>query len=397
MHHLNLIAATGLLASAVQAAPRALSFDGVRVFQHPNPVFLRILTKHQTDAEHHNAYLVDDEHSFPEVVPRSMQWAHSVQGGGQERAECPAPVLVVTTTTVDVTVYVTPEPTETMTEPPCDTETDEPRITIAVHNMTVPEPCDDDDTMMTATQASTVKVNMTMPASPSTSAMSTSQFNTTANSASTSPSRVTISIIPEHTTTPPPMESETMTPSCDEGFSWSWFNTTMATATATQDPQATDCVIDTAVTPVSTSTMTATATMPAQPTKTQCVHDEPSGKPSAKTAYCGIHGKPAGTYFIAEFIENRPGAPVTEEGCYQFCDSVMESTKGCQSYRFYNNQLGKPRCALYGRGVVDSVADLDKNQPDTWYDLACGSPMKEKWHEGMPADHGSKKARRFWF
>jgi hypothetical protein len=25
-------------------------------------------------------------------------------------------------------------------------------------------------------------------------------------------------------------------------------------------------------------------------------------------------------YFIAEFIEERSGVPVTEEGCYQFCD-----------------------------------------------------------------------------
>ncbi|KAJ6779666.1 hypothetical protein PWT90_02714 [Aphanocladium album] len=399
MYSLNLIAATGLMAaSAVLAAPRAMLFDG-------------------TAAESYSAYLVDDEHSFPEIVPRSMQWAHSLKA--QELADCPAPMLIVTTTTVDVTVYVTPSPTaastltaeassSTITEAPCETETDEPpHVTISFHSITVLEPCndDDDDTMVTATQTSTLhhwqKINITIPASPSTSAMSTSQFNTTA-SASSSPSRVTISLIPEHTTTSAPVESQT-TPLCDEGSTWSWFDTPAATAAFTQDPQSTDCVIDTAVTPVSTSIMVAAATtVSAQPTKTQCVHDEPSGRPASRTTYCGIHGKPAGTYFIAEFIENRPGQAVTEEGCYQFCDSVMVSTRGCQSYRFYANALGAPRCSLYGRGVVESVADLDKNQPDIWYDLACGSPLAEKWHEGMPADHGNKaagdkKARRFFF
>lgn len=73
----------------------------------------------------------------------------------------------------------------------------------------------------------------------------------------------------------------------------------------------------------------------------------------------------------------------------------MESTKGCQSYRFYKNQLGAARCSLYGRGVALSVADLDKNQPDVWYDLTCGSPTAEKWHQNMPADHG-KRAIATW-
>lgn len=70
--------------------------------------------------------------------------------------------------------------------------------------------------------------------------------------------------------------------------------------------------------------------------------------------------------------------------------SVMESTKGCKSFRYYKNQLGAPRCALYGMPVSYSVDDLDKNQPDIWYDLACGSPKEQKWHEtdkAMPSNH----------
>lgn len=91
---------------------------------------------------------------------------------------------------------------------------------------------------------------------------------------------------------------------------------------------------------------------------------------------------------------------VTEEGCYQFCDvscysppkrkntnmtqSVMEDTKGCQSYRFYKNELGASRCDLYGMTVSHVVRDLDNNQPGRWYDLSCGSPTGQKWHESMP-------------
>ncbi len=312
MHSFNLIAATGLLAaSAVQAAPRAMSFDAVspatfQTLTHTLPL-TRLM---QSEASTH-AYAVDEKDAFSEIVPRGMEWARSAQE--QVPTDCPAPVLIVTTTTVDVTVYVTPSPTaEDMTTP---MTTDTPRVTISIQNMTVPEPCDDDTTAgQTSTKPQSSSASMTMSSSSSsTSAMSSSSAST-----SSTPSRVTISIIPEHTTTPAPSEMETPPP-CDEGSTFSYFTSTTAAPAPTQS--SSDCVIDTAVTPVSTSTMSATpTTASAQPTKTQCVHDEPTGKPTDQTMYCGIHGKPAGTYFIAEFIENKPEEPVTEEGCYQFCD-----------------------------------------------------------------------------
>jgi len=65
----------------------------------------------------------------------------------------------------------------------------------------------------------------------------------------------------------------------------------------------------------------------------------------------------------------------------------MEDTEGCQSYRFYHNKLGAPRCTLYGMPVSWSVDDLDTTQDDTWYDLACGSPTLDAWHNKMPAGH----------
>jgi hypothetical protein len=61
-------------------------------------------------------------------------------------------------------------------------------------------------------------------------------------------------------------------------------------------------------------------TQPAHPTKTVCEHDHEAGEPDGETAYCGVRGRPAGVYFIAEFIEQRSGVAVTPEGCYQFCD-----------------------------------------------------------------------------
>jgi hypothetical protein len=61
-------------------------------------------------------------------------------------------------------------------------------------------------------------------------------------------------------------------------------------------------------------------TQPPKPTKTVCEHDHEAGEPDEETAYCGVSGRPAGVYFIAEFIEQRSGVAVTPEGCYQFCD-----------------------------------------------------------------------------
>lgn len=87
-----------------------------------------------------------------------------------------------------------------------------------------------------------------------------------------------------------------------------------------------DCVIDTTMLPAITATIIVNIELPAHPTATVCVHDDAEGEPEEDTEYCGVHGEPAGTYFIAEFIEQRPGEAVTEEGCYQFCDVSFQHT-----------------------------------------------------------------------
>ena len=80
------------------------------------------------------------------------------------------------------------------------------------------------------------------------------------------------------------------------------------------------------MTPVSKATLTHTPTASVAPSKTVCAHDGHTGTPSADSQYCGIKGLPVGDYFIAEFVEDRPGVPVTEEGCYQFCDVSCPTT-----------------------------------------------------------------------
>ncbi|KAI6783716.1 uncharacterized protein J7T54_001592 [Emericellopsis cladophorae] len=154
--------------------------------------------------------------------------------------------------------------------------------------------------------------------------------------------------------------------------------------TTTEPPRTTGyplVCIDTWVSPVSTAKMSVTPAPLPEPTRTASADDHDTGAPEEAVLYCGIRGKPAGVYFLAEFIEEKSGVPVTEEGCFQFCDSVMEATEGCQSYRFYHNELGAPRCALYGMPVAAVVDDLDESQDDVWYDLKCGSPTEEGWQD----------------
>ncbi|KAK7226334.1 hypothetical protein V2G26_014337 [Clonostachys chloroleuca] len=138
--------------------------------------------------------------------------------------------------------------------------------------------------------------------------------------------------------------------------------------------------IDPDMAPVTSSKLTETPAiaLPA-PVKTVGAAALTPGAPEKTSTYCGVNGKPAGVYFLAEFIEERAGVPVSQEGCYQFCDSVMDSTEGCQAYRFYHNKMGAPRCELYGMPVSWSVDELDQKVEGKWFDLSCGSPTVKKW------------------
>ncbi|OAQ72302.1 hypothetical protein VFPPC_00312 [Pochonia chlamydosporia 170] len=303
---------------------------------------------------------------------------------------CPTASVVVSTTTVDVTVYVTPAANTTE---PCPEETPAPTTSEPCPEETTTEPCPEE----------TGKWNSTMPASTTEPCPETTGWNTTTPTTSepcestgwmnstvpltTGPKSTTVIHMTKNmtmTSEPCPEETPTTTEPCEE----TWTSTHATTRTVQVTPfttaSSTSCVIDTSMTPVTKSSMTSTPTAVQTPTQTICEHDKPTGSPRGDSSYCGIKGQPAGTYFIAEFIEERSGVAVTEEGCYQFCDSVMEDTKGCQSYRFYKNELGAPRCDLYGMTVSHVVRDLDNNQPGRWYDLSCGSPTGQKWHESMP-------------
>ena len=65
----------------------------------------------------------------------------------------------------------------------------------------------------------------------------------------------------------------------------------------------------------------------------------------------------------------------------------MDSTHGCQSYRFYSHASGAPRCALYGMPVSWVVEEITVSFSDQWYDLTCGSPTEARWPASMPASH----------
>ncbi|KAK1714750.1 hypothetical protein BDP67DRAFT_577173 [Colletotrichum lupini] len=165
-------------------------------------------------------------------------------------------------------------------------------------------------------------------------------------------------------------------------------NTTSSIATSTA--QATtafssvipteSCVIDTSMAPITTASLTTVPTSTTIPTKTVCQNDAPTGKPMPGNNHCGVHGLPVGNYFLARFVNNAPNVPVTLEGCYQFCASVMNTTDGCKSYRFYPEKgLNVPRCDLYGSTVAYALDSIDNDHPDLWFDLTCGSPSSEQW------------------
>ncbi|KAF4995125.1 hypothetical protein FDECE_12896 [Fusarium decemcellulare] len=134
------------------------------------------------------------------------------------------------------------------------------------------------------------------------------------------------------------------------------------------------CVIDSSMAPIATSYLNTTATtMYSAPTETSYDDNVQKRAPKRGSAYCGVNGEAAGLNFLAEFSENKVGVAVTLEGCYQFCEGNIPSTRGCQAYRFYQVN-GSPRCALYRASVSASVSNLDVSVESRWYDLTCGSP-----------------------
>ncbi|TPX16616.1 uncharacterized protein E0L32_003557 [Thyridium curvatum] len=175
------------------------------------------------------------------------------------------------------------------------------------------------------------------------------------------------------------------------------------TVTPTLDPSttstatATTCVIDTAIAPVVTATTTATVPPPSvSPTRTVCESDAPSGTPVPGDAHCGVHGKPVGDYFMAQYVQNKKDVPVTLEGCYQFCEASFKENEGCHSYEFYLEPgLGAPRCNLYSSSVAFSLRSIDNYQPNIWYDLSCGDPESEEWrHQNGGGGNGTYTMRR---
>lgn len=238
------------------------------------------------------------EPALPQLARRAdFEWPQVVT------VECSAPAVIISTTTVDVTVYVTPAatgepcPEETVTEPcpeetvtePCPEETvtkpcpECEMTTVASATQTMTGPCDEESTTTQVVTSAPLHTGTVAPYS-----------NHTANATSAA----TMLYTRNATTTRPPVSP---------------FTTPTSTSSMT-------CVIDTSITPAKTATVTVTKTVDVQPTQTVWGDSWPSGKPDKGHAYCGVRASASESFFLAEFIEERPGVPVSEEGCYQFCD-----------------------------------------------------------------------------
>ncbi|EEU48643.1 uncharacterized protein NECHADRAFT_74980 [Fusarium vanettenii 77-13-4] len=150
----------------------------------------------------------------------------------------------------------------------------------------------------------------------------------------------------------------------------------LTTTTSIESSTTEPCIIDTSMVPISSSYLNTTATTPSVPTETICEDDAENGAPKSNTAYCGVNGKATGMNFLAEFSEDSYGMPVTLEGCYQFCKLDLPSTRGCEAYRFYENDSGATRCAVYGQPVYKDIREIDSTVEDVWFDLSCGSPSQ---------------------
>ncbi|ESZ95851.1 hypothetical protein SBOR_3745 [Sclerotinia borealis F-4128] len=100
-----------------------------------------------------------------------------------------------------------------------------------------------------------------------------------------------------------------------------------------------------------------------------------SGTPNPAAVHCGLHGLPVGDYFLAEFVEDKSGVPVSLRGCWEFCRGVYGIDKGCVAYSYYPEPgTGAPRCDLFGGSVAQSLDSIIPQVPNVWFDLECGHP-----------------------
>ncbi|GKT82853.1 hypothetical protein Ct61P_00703 [Colletotrichum tofieldiae] len=204
----------------------------------------------------------------------------------------------------------------------------------------------------------------------------------------------------------------TVSPSVSNTSSIEYSTQTMMATTASADPSSSpipteSCVIDTSMVPVTSAPLTSVPASTLVPTKTVCQEDAPTGKPKPGNNHCGVHGLPVGNYFLARFVENAPGVPVTLEGCFQFC-AVSDLFPLLHPFSDIYNQwndlltnhlaerhgrhqrlqslpllpergLNVPRCDLYGSSVAYALDSINNDHPDMWFDLTCGSPSDKRW------------------
>ncbi|KAF4629206.1 hypothetical protein G7Y89_g8938 [Cudoniella acicularis] len=92
-----------------------------------------------------------------------------------------------------------------------------------------------------------------------------------------------------------------------------------------------------------------------------------SEMPNPAVLNCGLHGLAVGDYYLAGYVLEREGVPVTLQDCYQACSTDT----GCESFEFYPEPItDAPRCALYGGSEADSLGSVNPDVPNVWYDFS---------------------------
>ncbi|KAJ4221609.1 hypothetical protein NW759_006855 [Fusarium solani] len=168
--------------------------------------------------------------------------------------------------------------------------------------------------------------------------------------------------------------------------------TSLTTISSAETASTTETIISSTVETASTTeavtsfSTTETPSTTAAPTSTTTTEEEivitmakrsfQDGPPLRKNVHCEVNGSRKAILSLDQFNEERPGIPISIEGCYQRCKDTSPS---CKSFSFSYGHLGQPLCDLFDGSVSESVSTLDHAEVSLWFDVVCGSPSEKAW------------------
>ncbi|KAJ4257753.1 hypothetical protein NW757_003379 [Fusarium falciforme] len=155
--------------------------------------------------------------------------------------------------------------------------------------------------------------------------------------------------------------------------------TTISSATETASTTETVTSFSTTETPSTTAAPTSTTTTEEEIVVTMAKRSFQDGPPIRRNVHCEVNGSRRAISPVDEFSEERPGVPISIEGCYQRCKDRANAEPSCKSFSFSYGHLGQPLCDLFDGSVSESVSTLDHAEISLWFDLVCGSPSEKGW------------------